>query len=161
MARFNSAHVAVFKKQKILLVQRRDVPLWVLPGGRLEKNESFEQAARRETFEESGFKVKLLKLIATYTDPQKKGQKKLFSGQIIGGKTTLNPEAQNISFFAQNKLPSPMLLFEKKRIMGAFNFTGSAKSYNFHENPTLEILNQLKNPVIFLTLLFKYITARS
>lgn len=40
--------------QKLLLVKRRDVPVWVFPGGGIEKGETPERAVVREVFEESG-----------------------------------------------------------------------------------------------------------
>lgn len=51
----------VFNKKgnKILLVKRRDYPIWVMPGGGIENDETLEKAVVRETFEESGFNVKL------------------------------------------------------------------------------------------------------
>lgn len=51
---------------RVLLVQRKDVPVWVLPGGGVEAGESPLEAAARETFEESGVRVTGVQLIATY-----------------------------------------------------------------------------------------------
>lgn len=42
------------KKGQLLLVKRRDIPIWVMPGGRIEPNETPQKAAIRESFEESG-----------------------------------------------------------------------------------------------------------
>ena len=39
-------------RKKILLVKRRDVPVWVLPGGGVEENENEEDAILREAKEE-------------------------------------------------------------------------------------------------------------
>lgn len=43
------------KEQGILLVKRKDVPLWDLPGGRAEQDETVEECAIRETYEETGY----------------------------------------------------------------------------------------------------------
>jgi 8-oxo-dGTP pyrophosphatase MutT (NUDIX family) len=48
-------------RNKILLVKRRDIPVWVIPGGRVEKGETSERAAVRETKEESGFDIKIIR----------------------------------------------------------------------------------------------------
>jgi 8-oxo-dGTP pyrophosphatase MutT (NUDIX family) len=40
-------------------VDLRDRPLWITPGGGLEGGESFEQAARRELWEETGIRSEL------------------------------------------------------------------------------------------------------
>ncbi|MFW6018493.1 MAG: NUDIX hydrolase [Halapricum sp.] len=41
----------------ILLVRHRDVDMWVLPGGEVDGEESFEAAARRELGEEAGIEA--------------------------------------------------------------------------------------------------------
>ncbi len=53
-----------------LLLRRAVEPglgAWDLPAGYLEPNESFEEAACRETAEEAGFEVQLVELIGVYT----------------------------------------------------------------------------------------------
>lgn len=45
---------------KILLVHHKKFNKWVQPGGHIEDNETFEEAALREAFEETGVKVRLL-----------------------------------------------------------------------------------------------------
>lgn len=46
--------------KKILLVKHREFRKWVQPGGHLERNETPEEAAVREVYEETNIKVKLL-----------------------------------------------------------------------------------------------------
>ena len=48
------------KKKKILLVKHKKFGKWVQPGGHIEENETPEEAAIRETYEETGLRVKLL-----------------------------------------------------------------------------------------------------
>lgn len=48
------------KTKKILLVFHRKFHRWVQPGGHIENNETPEEAALREVYEETGLKVKLL-----------------------------------------------------------------------------------------------------
>jgi 8-oxo-dGTP diphosphatase len=63
--------VVLCKNSKYLLVQESwptIYGLWNLPAGRVDEGESLEQAAIRETEEETGYKVKLTKhLIALHT----------------------------------------------------------------------------------------------
>lgn len=46
--------------KKILLVHHKKMGVWVQPGGHVEMNESPEDAAIREVFEETGLKVRIL-----------------------------------------------------------------------------------------------------
>jgi 8-oxo-dGTP pyrophosphatase MutT (NUDIX family) len=105
----NGATVIAFDKsgQKILLVRRRDIPVWVLPGGGIEDGETPLQAAIRETKEESGFNIKVIRQVAKYT--HKGGNKKnyLFEARVVSGTPTLNGEAKAIDFFDPDKLPEP------------------------------------------------------
>ena len=62
-----AALTIVKRKNQILLVLRSDVPVWVLPGGGIEENESPEETAKRETFEETGMQITDLKEVGLYT----------------------------------------------------------------------------------------------
>lgn len=54
---------------RVLLTQRADNHKWCLPGGHMEPGESAEEACLRETFEETGLKIKVTRLIGVYSDP--------------------------------------------------------------------------------------------
>lgn len=56
----------VFRGTTVLLVKRRDEPsrgLWSPPGGAVEVGETVEQAAARETLEETGVSVRPLRVV--------------------------------------------------------------------------------------------------
>ena len=59
------------KRERILLTQRTDNGQWCLPGGRIEAGESVAEACVRETWEETGLKVRVLRLIGVYSNPNK------------------------------------------------------------------------------------------
>ena len=62
------AEAAIFDPEKrILLVQRSDDKLWCLPCGWVEPNESPEEAAVRETREETGLEVQTQQLVGVFT----------------------------------------------------------------------------------------------
>lgn len=46
--------------KKILLVKHKKFHKWVQPGGHIEANETPEEAAKREAYEETGLKITLL-----------------------------------------------------------------------------------------------------
>lgn len=94
-------------KTKVLLVQRRDLPVWVLPGGGLDDNENPSEGALREITEETGFEALVIRQVATYLPVNKLTQKThVFECAICGGKATPNPEAKQIKFFPIKDLPS-------------------------------------------------------
>jgi 8-oxo-dGTP diphosphatase len=54
------------KRDQVLLIKRRDIPVWVLPGGGVEEGESAETAVIREMNEEIGVKVNIVRKVAEY-----------------------------------------------------------------------------------------------
>lgn len=57
---------AVFREEKILLVKEPSDGSWSLPGGWADVGESPAEATVREVYEESGYKVRAVKLLAAY-----------------------------------------------------------------------------------------------
>lgn len=55
-----SAFVVDPNTKKILLVKHSDFNRWVQPGGHMEEDETPEEAAIRETYEETGIRIKLI-----------------------------------------------------------------------------------------------------
>lgn len=54
-------------KGQVLLQKRSDTGEWCVPGGALEATETYEEAAKRELFEEVGIHVDNLKLFGLYS----------------------------------------------------------------------------------------------
>ena len=92
--------------EKVLLVKRRDVPVWVLPGGGIEDNEAVEDAVVREVLEETGFHVKVLKKIGKYLPINSLARHThLFACAIVKGNPTIGLETKEVEFFPVKKLP--------------------------------------------------------
>lgn len=54
---------------RILLTRRKDNGMWCLPGGMIEAGESVAEGCEREVLEETGLKVRVLRLTGVYSDP--------------------------------------------------------------------------------------------
>jgi 8-oxo-dGTP diphosphatase len=60
------------ERPRVLLIRRKGTPFagkWAIPGGFVEMDESLEEAARRELFEETGIQVSRLQQLHTFGDP--------------------------------------------------------------------------------------------
>jgi ADP-ribose pyrophosphatase YjhB (NUDIX family) len=82
------AGVVLRKGEAFLLVEEIDPPhrgLWSLPGGRVETGESIEQAALRETREETGLEVRLGRKLPIHQNTATEPPKHLFEAEIVGG----------------------------------------------------------------------------
>jgi ADP-ribose pyrophosphatase YjhB (NUDIX family) len=91
----------------LLLIRRRDVDLWEMPGGRVERGESPGEAIRREVAEETGLDVEVHRLVGIYRRP---------SGDLLvlqfecrgGGEPEQSPEVRDVDFFPMDALPEPI-----------------------------------------------------
>ena len=111
-----SAIGLVFSKDrdKVLLVERSDIPIWVLPGGGIDLNETPEQAVIREILEETGLQTQIKKHIATYTPINKLAYLTFFfECEEISGTLKTSPESQNVHFFPLKDLPPSFLYIHK------------------------------------------------
>lgn len=104
-------------KNQVLLIKRKDYPLWDLPGGTLNKNESLSTCAIRETFEESGYHTALSYLVGTYQRPRFCDIQYIYHGSIIGGTPLLDgPETKEIKWFPLYRLPFNLILNRRTQI---------------------------------------------
>lgn len=93
-------------REKVLLIKRRDVPVWVLPGGGIDAGETPDHAVLRELKEETGYEVSLIRKIAEYTPLNRLARfTHFYECQVTSGDPILTSETQGISFFSLKDLP--------------------------------------------------------
>lgn len=93
-------------RSQVLLTKRKDVPVWVLPGGGIEDGENSEDAILREVYEETGLKVKIIRKSAEYTPINKLARfTEIFECSPTEGQLQQGPETEAIQFFELNNLP--------------------------------------------------------
>ncbi|MCY8031629.1 NUDIX hydrolase [Bacillus inaquosorum] len=109
--------IVLNENQQILLVKRKDVPLWDLPGGRVDPEETAEAAAVREVLEETGYTAALSAKIGVYQRPKFQDEQHVFAGNITGGRAIANGmETAGLKWFSPQRLPFFMVPNRKKQI---------------------------------------------
>ena len=106
MAKFEvGVHAVVFDQEnRILLVHRRDMDLWDLPGGGMDDGELPTEAVIREAKEETGLDVEIERLFLVGVAPENLLGFTFFC-RAIGGEMTTTDESDNVRFFSLNGLP--------------------------------------------------------
>ena len=97
------------ERQSVLLTRRSDNGQWCLPGGMIDPGESVSEGCEREVFEETGLKVRVVRLTGIYSNPNRltiypDGNKAFvivlnFEVELIGGKLGLSDETTDVRFF--------------------------------------------------------------
>lgn len=94
----SAATIVVNEAGEVLLIKgpRRG---WEMPGGQVEEGESLAQAAIRETFEESGIEVEIVRFCGVFQNVSRSICNTLFLAKPIGGTPTTSPESLEVGFF--------------------------------------------------------------
>ncbi len=144
-------------RSAVLLIQRRDVPVWVLPGGGVEADELAETATIREVQEETGFTVNIKRLVGVYTPINRLTRlTHLYECEILGGDATLSAETKGVQFFPLNDLPK--LIPPPYREWIAEGAKEAGPVYRALTSVTYWIL--FKNLILHPTLVLRFLLAR-
>lgn len=111
-----AAIAIIIFNEKVLLVKRRDVPVWVLPGGGIDDGESPEHACIREAKEETGLDVDIVRKVGTWLPINKLGSPAyVFECKAPSVPNTLEPqeESEEVAFFALDALPKEFFFLHR------------------------------------------------
>lgn len=141
-------------RSEILLVERRDVPVWVLPGGGIDKGESSENAIIREILEETGFTVKIERLVGHYTPINRLSKPThLYECSILRGNALASSETRRVQFFPLSQLPKMIPPPFKNWIQDAFLIQHPVQKKIVDVNyPTL-FFHLLRHPILVIRFL--------
>jgi ADP-ribose pyrophosphatase YjhB (NUDIX family) len=102
-------------KDQILLCKRAIEPrygLWTLPAGFMENEETLEQAAIRETWEEANAKVEQLQLYVVMSLPRIHQVYMMFLAQLRDLTYAPGTESLDVQLFRQDEIPWEELAFQ-------------------------------------------------
>lgn len=106
-----AAGVVIVENDQVLWVQRKFEPrqgLWTFPAGFLEYDEHVEECAIRETKEETGLDVDLIRLFGAYMatdDPRTQVVLLLYLARRVGGELVPGDDAVDARFFPLSAPP--------------------------------------------------------
>lgn len=88
---------------------------WVFPGGYVDRNEAVQDAAVRETKEESNVDVKLGPLLNVYSYTRSAHVIIVYAAEVIGGTLAAADECEEAQIFLPHKIPWDELAFDSTR----------------------------------------------
>lgn len=111
--------VMLIRGGKVLLVRQTYMDGWFIPGGRIEKGETLEQAARREAREEVGAELKSISLLGVYSNfkERKSDHNVLFFSDDFTLTGHHDHEIAEVRLFALNSLPEGLWPGHRQRLL--------------------------------------------
>ncbi len=124
--RMTASSIVTNAAGELLMIQRHDIRTFDVPGGGLDPGELPTEAAVRETLEETGLQVRPSQLLGVYHWPNEPNAylSFYFRCELMGGTIRPSEESPTVAFFAQEKLPRPILPMHRQRIRHSLNHHG-------------------------------------
>ena len=111
---------AVVEHQGGIVLLRREIDpragFWVHPGGFVDRGETLEQAAIRETREEVGLDVEILGLLGAFSFHDSEVVVVTYAARAISGEPTVGDESLEVRTFDPQRLPWDELAFPSTRL---------------------------------------------
>ncbi|TFF95749.1 NUDIX hydrolase [Candidatus Thorarchaeota archaeon] len=116
--------VIIYDQERIALIRRGQKPFkgqWALPGGFVEYGETVEEAAVRETREETNLDVRLVDVLGVYSapdrDPRKHTISTVFVAEAVGGELMGGDDAADAAWLPLKSLDPSSLAFDHSTIV--------------------------------------------
>ena len=109
--------VAVWE-ERILLCRRAIEPcrgLWTLPAGFMEENETTQEGAAREAFEEAGARIEIGDLLGIYQLPRISQVHFFYRARLISPEIAAGAESLKVALFDWAEIPWPEIAFPTVR----------------------------------------------
>ena len=142
--------MAVFStdNQRVLLFKREDFRIWALPGGNVERGETLEEAAIRETHEETGYRVRITRPVGAYHLSQTDELRYVYRGAVTGGQAIeRGPETVAVKWFPVDQLPRRLAPNAKEIIADAHPINADPVEKEHRYNLTGIIIRKFLIPV--------------
>jgi len=110
------------RRGRLLLVRRNHEPHlgeWSFPSGYVDAGEALEEAAVRETKEETGLDVRLGELVGAYSTAGERVIFLAYAGRVSGGRIEVGGECQEVRFFDPDRLP-PLAFAHDQAVLAAW-----------------------------------------
>ena len=101
-------------EDRVLLCRRAIMPregYWTLPAGYLELNESPEQGALREAWEEARARLVIDQLLATYAITRISQVQLIYRARLASPEVAAGPESQEVGLFTWDQIPEDEIAF--------------------------------------------------
>lgn len=143
---------------KVLLIQRGEQPfkdLWALPGGFMNIDETADQCAKRELFEETGLNIATLYQIGAYTEVKRDPRERVISiayyslvkiSEVRGGDDALKAQWFKINEVPQLAFDHTLILNNARQILKSqlqMNPIGLSLMENDFNYTDLKIINSM------------------
>ena len=117
------ARVILIKDDQIVLVKHSYQDAWYLPGGGIKRNETLEQAVRREAAEECGARIKQVRFLGIYTQfvDHKNDHISLFLSDDFTLQEKSDHEIEQIALFPVQQLPDKISPGSRRKIEAFIN----------------------------------------